>query len=99
MSGLTLSKITSSLMLFGPKDSKVNAGLNLKFDAKNQKVLGYSRKTDNGWEFSEKAIELISNYQVSSASRSARADDGSPAFLGCIPRTRRRFELFKWQAR
>lgn len=63
MSPLTLSKITSSLLLFGPQ-GKVNAGLNLKFDAKNQKVLGYSRKTDAGWEFSNTAIELIAAYKV-----------------------------------
>lgn len=63
MSGLSLSKITSSLMLWGP-ESKLNAGLNLKFEAKSQKVLGYSRKTDNGWEFSNKAVDLIRDYKV-----------------------------------
>ncbi|GAA5976131.1 hypothetical protein JCM10908_005393 [Rhodotorula pacifica] len=64
MSGLTLSKITSSLLLFTPTgDTRVNVGLNLKFEAKQQKVLGYSRKTESGWEFSEKAIELIREYK------------------------------------
>jgi hypothetical protein len=64
MSALTLSKITSSLMIFGPDDSKVNAGLNLKFEAKGQKVLGYTRKGDHGWEYSEKAVNLISAYKA-----------------------------------
>ncbi|ORY88795.1 hypothetical protein BCR35DRAFT_205803 [Leucosporidium creatinivorum] len=62
MSGLTLSKITSSMMITNG-DQKVNVGLNLKFEAKSQKVLGYSRKGDSGWEFSNKAIELILEYR------------------------------------
>jgi 5'-3' exoribonuclease 1 len=64
MSALTLSKIASSLMINTGGDSKINAGLNLKFEAKSQKVLGYTRKTDSGWEYSEKAIELIREYKV-----------------------------------
>lgn len=63
MSALTLSKITSSLMI-QDGDSKINAGLNLKFEAKSQKVLGYTRKNDQGWEYSEKAMELIREYKV-----------------------------------
>lgn len=64
MSGLTLSKITSSLLLVAPTgESRINVGLNLKFEAKQQKVLGYSRKTESGWEFSEKAVELIREYK------------------------------------
>lgn len=63
MSGLTLSKITSSMMITNG-DQKVNVGLNLKFEAKSQKVLGYSRKGDSGWEFSNKAVELIMEYRT-----------------------------------
>ncbi|KAH9813633.1 XRN 5'-3' exonuclease N-terminus-domain-containing protein [Melampsora americana] len=61
---LSLSKITSSLMLLESptSDNKVNIGLNLKFEAKALKVLGYSRKTENGWEYSTKAIELLGEY-------------------------------------
>ena len=59
---LVLSKITSSFqVLLG--DNRVNLGLNLKFEAKKLKVLGYSRKT-SGWEFSEKAVELIQQYMI-----------------------------------
>ncbi|BGP46515.1 exonuclease II Exo2 [Rhodotorula kratochvilovae] len=64
MSGLALSKITSSLLLYGSGDQRVNVGLNLKFEAKGQKVLGFSRKSDSGaWEFSGKAVELIREYK------------------------------------
>jgi hypothetical protein len=44
---------------------RINLGLNLKFDAKKQKVLGYTRKSnDSSWEYSDKAIELLSEYKV-----------------------------------
>ena len=59
---LVLSKITSSFQVV-LDDSRVNLGLNLKFEAKKLKVLGYSRKT-SGWEFSEKAVELIQQYMI-----------------------------------
>ncbi|GAA5932467.1 chromatin-binding exonuclease XRN1 [Sporobolomyces koalae] len=62
MSGLALSKICSSLLVVH-NDQRVNIGLNLKFEAKGQKVLGYSRKGDSGWEYSQKAVELIQEYR------------------------------------
>ena len=60
---LTLSKLTASFSidLYG---TRVNLGLNLKFEAKKLKVLGYSRRGDNGWEFSEKAIDLVRQYMI-----------------------------------
>lgn len=60
---LVLSKITSAFQVI-VDDSKVNVGLNLKFEAKGLKVLGYSRKAANGWEFSQKAIQLLQQYMV-----------------------------------
>ncbi|KAK0563399.1 exonuclease II Exo2 [Tilletia horrida] len=61
ISALALSKITSSLkMSLGA--SNANVGLNLKFESKGEKVLGYSRRSATGWEFSEKAIQLIREY-------------------------------------
>ncbi|CAO1627148.1 unnamed protein product [Sympodiomycopsis kandeliae] len=63
LSGLALSKMTSSMMVDMPEGSRLNVGLNLKFEAKSQKVLGYSRKGTNGWEFSDKAIQLINEYK------------------------------------
>lgn len=60
---LVLSKITSSFqVVLG--DNRVNLGLNLKFEAKKLKVLGYSRKGTNGWEYSEKAVQLIQQYMM-----------------------------------
>ena len=58
---LVLSRITSSFSVI-VDDERQNLGLNLKFEAKKLKVLGYSRKRGNGWEFSEKAIALLREY-------------------------------------
>lgn len=58
---LVLSKITSSFSVM-VDDQRCNLGLNLKFEAKKLKVLGYSRRGDAGWEFSPKAIELLREY-------------------------------------
>ncbi|KAL8679306.1 MAG: hypothetical protein Q9186_004399 [Xanthomendoza sp. 1 TL-2023] len=60
---LVLSKITSAFQVI-VDDQRVNVGLNLKFEAKGLKVLGYSRKGSNGWEFSQKAIQLLQQYMV-----------------------------------
>ena len=64
MSGKALSRITSSFMVLTEDGQKVNLGLSLKFEAKGQKVLEYSRKDGLKWEFSDKAIELIREYRV-----------------------------------
>ena len=60
---LVLSKITSSFQVM-LNDSRLNLGLNLKFESKKLKVLGYSRKGATGWEYSEKAIQLIQQYMI-----------------------------------
>ncbi|EGW32564.1 uncharacterized protein SPAPADRAFT_61629 [Spathaspora passalidarum NRRL Y-27907] len=48
------------------KNSKINIGLELKFETKREKVLGYTRKSNNGkfWEFSPLAITLINSYKT-----------------------------------
>lgn len=58
-----LSKITGSFML---KDggSKINIGLDVKFDGRRIKVLGYSRKSSKFWEFSPLTIQLIKEYRA-----------------------------------
>jgi len=61
LNSLVLSRITSSFTVV-VDDNRLNLGLNLKFEAKKLKVLGYSRRGDNGWEFSEKAIDLVKEY-------------------------------------
>ena len=60
---LALSKITSSFSI-RVDDSRVNLGLNLKFEAKKLKVLGYSRRGSTGWEFSRAAVDLIRQYMI-----------------------------------
>jgi 5'-3' exoribonuclease 1 len=66
ISGIVLSRITSAFLLVftagNGSEQKVNLGLNLKFEGKGLKVLGYSRKTSQGWEFSFKAIKLLEEY-------------------------------------
>lgn len=64
ISGFGVAKLTSSMMVEDGR-MKVNIGLNLKFEAKGLKVLGYSRKNATGWEFSQRAIDLIMDYKVS----------------------------------
>ncbi|KAK6204906.1 Kem1 5 [Scheffersomyces amazonensis] len=59
---LLLSRITSSFMIT-EKNQKINIGLELKFDGKRLKVLGYTRKNGKYWEFSPLAVDLISQYQ------------------------------------
>lgn len=61
---LILSKITSSYQVMSAAGLKLNLGLNLKFDGRKMKVLGYSRKSNTGWEFSTQAIKLIADYMV-----------------------------------
>lgn len=61
---LVLSKITSSFSVAALGLPRLNLGLNLKFESKKLKVLGYSRRNDKGWEFSERAIGLLSTYMT-----------------------------------
>lgn len=60
---LVLAKITSSFTV-DIEGQRANLGLNLKFEAKKQKVLGYSRRGDSGWEFSPKAVALLQQYMI-----------------------------------
>ncbi|GMF72984.1 unnamed protein product [Aspergillus oryzae] len=60
---LVLAKITSAFSV-DVEGQRVNLGLNLKFEARKQKVLGYSRRGDSGWEFSPKAVELLQQYMI-----------------------------------
>lgn len=60
---LVLSKLTSSFNV-NSSGLRLNLGLNLKFEAKKLKVLGYSRKNASGWEYSRKAIDLLAQYMT-----------------------------------
>lgn len=64
ISALSLSRLTSTFQIsFAGKDQKLNIGLCLKYESKGMKVLGYTRKTEKGWEYSQKAVELIEDYR------------------------------------
>ncbi|KAH9809302.1 hypothetical protein Tdes44962_MAKER06162 [Teratosphaeria destructans] len=60
---LVLSKLTSAFNV-NSSGLRLNLGLNLKFEAKKLKVLGYSRKGQSGWEYSQKAIDLLTQYMI-----------------------------------
>jgi 5'-3' exoribonuclease 1 len=59
---LFFSRITSSYSVENG-GQRVDVGLNLKFDSRRLKVIGYTRKGLRGWEYSEKAMNLIKQYQ------------------------------------
>jgi len=61
---LTLSKITSAFFVWTMGGMKMNLGLNIKFEGKKQKVLGYSRKSATGWEFSPQAVTMIAGFMT-----------------------------------
>jgi len=63
LNSLVLSRLTSAFSV-NLNDVRQNLGLNLKFEAKKLKVLGYSRRSDSGWEFSQQAISLIQQYML-----------------------------------
>lgn len=64
LSGLQLSKICSTLMVRLDNDSKVNIGIPMKFESKGLKVLGYTRRADRGWEYSELAARALERYKA-----------------------------------
>jgi 5'-3' exoribonuclease 1 len=66
MTPRALSRVTSSFMVVGQDKQKINIGLSLKFEGKGMKVVDYTRKNNKYWEYSNKAVELIKEYQVCS---------------------------------
>ncbi|XP_063901508.1 5'-3' exoribonuclease 1 isoform X2 [Zophobas morio] len=66
ISNYVFSRITGSLFvstrtLDGSLKS-VNVGLDLKFNKKNQETPGYTRKLENTWYYTEKAVDLVRRY-------------------------------------
>lgn len=45
--------------------SKLNVGLNLKFNMKNMETPGYTKKVDNNWLYSEKTVKVVRKYMES----------------------------------
>ncbi|KAL6856450.1 exonuclease N-terminus domain-containing protein [Trichoderma novae-zelandiae] len=81
---LILSKITSSFQVISSAGLKLNLGLNLKFEGRKLKVLGYSRKSETGWEFSNQAVKLIADYMVA-----------FPDFFAAIQKEPQRSEIYE----
>lgn len=61
-----VSRITGTILILrgdgGNSESRANIGLNLKFSKRGEEIPGYTRKTDDGWQYSEKTVETIHNY-------------------------------------
>lgn len=64
VNGLFLSKITGSYMIRDKAGGRLNVGLDIKFDARRLKVLGYTRKNSRFWEYSPLAIQLLKDYKA-----------------------------------
>ncbi|KAJ2613101.1 exonuclease II Exo2 [Coemansia sp. RSA 1365] len=68
VSPLLLSRITSRMVIIDEAKTsdmaRVQIGLNLKFEGKRLKVSGYTRRAPNGWQFSDRAIDLICRYKT-----------------------------------
>lgn len=62
VNGLFLSKITGSYMLRDKAGRRINVGLDMKFDSRRLKVLGYTRKSGRFWEYSPLAVQLVRDY-------------------------------------
>jgi 5'-3' exoribonuclease 1 len=66
LSNYVFSRITGSLFI-STRSSEglpktVNIGLDLKFNKKNQETPGYTKKIDNTWFYTKKAVALVREY-------------------------------------
>lgn len=65
-----LSRITGTILVISDSGKdfiadgamKVNVGLNLKLNKKNEEIPGYTRKNGQTWLYSEKTVELVKSY-------------------------------------
>ncbi|PWA02870.1 hypothetical protein BB558_000960 [Smittium angustum] len=64
ISGSILSRITAQIMVSDPgkKPARFNIGLVLKLEGKGMRAPEYTRRSENGWEYSELAVSLITEY-------------------------------------
>jgi 5'-3' exoribonuclease 1 len=65
VSPMSLSRITSNVYVVSDSGTKMDIGLHLKFESRQQKVIGYTRRSDRGWELSKQAVDLIREYHES----------------------------------
>lgn len=61
---LFLARITSRFLIVDNAGKQVNVGIPVKFEAKHQKVLGYARKNQKGWEYSNLTVNLLKEYSA-----------------------------------
>jgi hypothetical protein len=64
LSLLTLARLTSSVKIKTSSVGSIDVGLNLKFEKRGIKSVGFARKSTKGWEYSSKAVKLISDFVV-----------------------------------
>lgn len=69
-----VSRITGTIFLYqtpseddtnsnkARRPRKINVGLNLKFNKQNEEVPGWSRKAENGWQYSMKTVDVLKRY-------------------------------------
>ncbi|XP_060690491.1 5'-3' exoribonuclease 1 isoform X2 [Hemiscyllium ocellatum] len=68
VTGYLVSRLTGSLFIGrGSKqnplgEQKINVGLNLKFNKKNEEVPGYTKKVGNEWQYSSAVEEILNEY-------------------------------------
>ncbi|XP_078420319.1 5'-3' exoribonuclease 1 isoform X2 [Cetorhinus maximus] len=68
ITGYLVSRLTGSLFIGrGSKqnplgEQKINVGLNLKFNKKNEEVPGYTKKVGNEWLYSSAVEQILSEY-------------------------------------
>ncbi|XP_076358060.1 5'-3' exoribonuclease pacman isoform X2 [Tachypleus tridentatus] len=67
ISSLLLSKMTGTVFvqtnsMESMSANKTNIGLNLKFNKRNEEIPGYSKKINNIWLYSDKAVEVMKEY-------------------------------------
>ncbi|KAJ1938472.1 exonuclease II Exo2, partial [Linderina macrospora] len=67
ITSLVLSRVTSKMLLLDAhasgKEARIHAGLDLKFEGKRLKVVGYTKRGANGWMYSDRAAELVWKYK------------------------------------
>jgi 5'-3' exoribonuclease 1 len=62
ISGHLLSRLTGTIFITRDGGSKVNIGLQLRFNARNEEVPGFSKKINDTWYLSRKVGDIMSEY-------------------------------------
>merc|ERR1719400_678915 len=76
-----LSRITGSIFIQkGPREvdsdfaNRINVGLNLKFNKKNEEVCGYTKRDQRGWVYSTKTVQVIGRVSLCLGFRLSSSD-------------------------